>query len=215
MELPSKFFYSTTSMMLILFFQPLLLVSLMEVLQTDFSNNYSILSYTFSIFMIIMCVFIFLSVWIINMKNFKQFKHPVVKKMFQSYIDPVRKTKFICFLVFPMYITKLLISCVFYVIVNNGYVHTSVSVTLSLLMIVYLGLARPFANWITWALAILLEVMQVLYFACQYVHAAYPTDVRVKKPFTIIQMVIMAVAATIVLVGAMVLSVLAILGWML
>jgi len=99
MNWPSKFFYSQTSMLLITCFQPLFVTSVMEIRQVDFSSGYAILSYTIAIVVSLLCLFTFLSVWLVNMKNFKNYRQVSVKKIFESYVTPMRRQSFVAFLI--------------------------------------------------------------------------------------------------------------------
>lgn len=65
---PSKFFYSGTNMLLIIFFQPFFIASIMELVENDFSTTYSVLSYTGSLFIILLTLVTFVAVWVMNMK---------------------------------------------------------------------------------------------------------------------------------------------------
>lgn len=104
MNWPSKFFYSATNMMIILFMQPLIIPSLLELKEKDFSNSYSIMSYTFSIFVVLAMGIFYISVWLVNLRNLSKVKHPIVKKMFMSYISPL-KNKWIAFSFWPVFVT--------------------------------------------------------------------------------------------------------------
>ena len=70
MNWPSKFFYSGTAMMLVLFYPSLLLAGLAEAKTVDFSSNYRILSFCYSICQLVLCLMIFISVFILNFKNY-------------------------------------------------------------------------------------------------------------------------------------------------
>ena len=207
MNWPSKFFYSQTSMLLITCFQPLFVTSVMEIRQVDFSTGYAILSYTIAIVVSLLCLFTFLSVWLVNMKNFKNYRQISVKKIFESYVTPMRRKSFVAFLYWPLFITKTLIIAIILVFVNSGWAHTGVSVAFSLGMFIYICAARPFKNHLNTAMAALYELVIFIYMNLQWVICDRPEDPQFKRPVAVIQMILvcltglLALLLTVIIVG--------------
>ena len=129
---PSKFFYSGTNMLLIIFFQPFFIASIMELVENDFSTTYSVLSYTGSLFIILLTLVTFVAVWVMNMKAICQYRSTFLRKMFKSYVDSIKDKNLFAHFYFPAYLTKTFIISFLYLVVSNGYIHTSFSVVLTL-----------------------------------------------------------------------------------
>jgi len=67
MNWPSKFFYSGTQMMLILFFPSTFIASIAELRYPDFGNSASIMSFIFAITILIITTTVLFSTWVINL----------------------------------------------------------------------------------------------------------------------------------------------------
>lgn len=74
---------------MILFMQPLLIPSFLELKEKDFSNSYSIMSFTYTVFVVLSLGIFYISVWLMNLRNLSKTRHKIVKKMFMSYIKPL------------------------------------------------------------------------------------------------------------------------------
>ena len=119
-------------MLLIIFFQPFFIASIMELVENDFSTTYSVLSYTGSLFIILLTLVTFVAVWVMNMKAICQYRSTFLRKMFKSYVDSIKDKNLFAHFYFPAYLTKTFIISFLYLVVSNGYLHTSFSVVLTL-----------------------------------------------------------------------------------
>jgi len=98
----------------------------------DFSGTYSVLSYSVSVFIVLVFGVFYLSVFAINMKNLNKAKHPMVKRMFQSYISN-EKSRLARFF-WPIYLTKFLLMSLLYCLISNQWVQTIVPIIYSIIV---------------------------------------------------------------------------------
>lgn len=165
MNWPSKFFYSGTNMLLYLFFQPLLVASLQELYVKDFSSSYSVLSYSVSVFIVIACGLFYFSTILVNLWNIGKARHPMIRKMFLSYISPMRKS-WIAYWFWPIYLTKYFIMSFIYSFADNAYVQIFAIIIMSIIMIIGVMVTWPFANFIVGLFFVLCELVIIGYFVC-------------------------------------------------
>ena len=185
MNWPSKFFYSGTSMLLIVFYPHTFIASLAELWYPDFGSDVTAMTFTFALVLTISVIIVIIGAILVNIKLLFLHKNRLALKIFESYSSPVWNN-LLAWMYFPLYLIKTFIIIIILFFVNNAIAHNVVYIILPLYMMGYIVVIWPFKNYINNLIALVFEfhLSLIFFFTPPAIHK--PEDIKLKWGFAIV-----------------------------